>query len=99
MFARKNAAGRLELVLLDHGIFASVSDEGRLAYTRLWRGILDQDTELIRDACRDLNVTDYEMFTQMVTSRKFEDVMREDATLSTKSRTRNSEYVLLPESS
>lgn len=30
----------LELVLLDHGIYAEISDSTRLSYTKLWRGIL-----------------------------------------------------------
>ena len=40
LFVRKKQDGRLELVLLDHGIYTDLSEECRLAYTKLWRGIL-----------------------------------------------------------
>lgn len=40
LFARKTPAGKLELVLLDHGIYTELSQECRLAYVKLWRGIL-----------------------------------------------------------
>ena len=40
LFARKDKNGNLEIVLLDHGIYTDLSTEGRLGYTKLWRGIL-----------------------------------------------------------
>jgi aarF domain-containing kinase len=43
LFVRKDAKGELELVLLDHGIYVELSETTRLAYTKLWRGILAQD--------------------------------------------------------
>ena len=43
MFVRRNAQGEVELVLLDHGIYADLSDELRINYASLWRGMLMQD--------------------------------------------------------
>lgn len=75
LFARKKADGELELVLLDHGIYTALSTECRLGYTKLWRGILTQDELLLKEASKELGAEGHELFTAMVTSRKFEDVM------------------------
>ena len=40
MFVRKNDHGELELVLLDHGIYAELDDNVRINYAGLWRGML-----------------------------------------------------------
>ena len=44
MFIRRKEGGRpdeVELVILDHGVYAELSDEARINYALLWRGILD----------------------------------------------------------
>ena len=33
----------LQIVLLDHGIYTNLTNEVRLGYTKLWRGILTQN--------------------------------------------------------
>jgi aarF domain-containing kinase len=40
MFVRKGENGDSEIVLLDHGIYTEMPTETRLAYNRLWRGVL-----------------------------------------------------------
>lgn len=44
MFIRKKEGGKpdeIELVLLDHGIYCELSDESRINYALLWRGVLN----------------------------------------------------------
>ena len=43
-------------MLLDHGIYAHLSDSSRVAYAKLWRGLLDQDEALIETAAKELGV-------------------------------------------
>jgi aarF domain-containing kinase len=40
LFARKDENGKLQLVILDHGIYTDLGDETRLSYNKMWRGIL-----------------------------------------------------------
>lgn len=40
LFVRQNSKGEALLVILDHGIYTELSEETRLSYTKLWRGIL-----------------------------------------------------------
>ncbi len=40
MFVRTKPNGEIELVVLDHGIYTNLTEETRLSYTKLWRGIL-----------------------------------------------------------
>ena len=56
MFVRKTGPGSrdIELVILDHGIYTSLPKDTRLAYTKLWRGMLAQDEALIKEASSDL---------------------------------------------
>ena len=37
---RKDGGEEIEIVILDHGIYTNLTKETRLAYTKLWRGIL-----------------------------------------------------------
>jgi len=51
MFIRRKEGGGpddIELVLLDHGLYCELTDESRVNYAVLWRGILNQDEELIK---------------------------------------------------
>jgi len=38
----------VEVVLLDHGIYTDLTDETRLSYNKLWRGILTQNEMKIK---------------------------------------------------
>ena len=40
LFVRKRQDGACELVILDHGIYTELTQETKLSYTKLWRGIL-----------------------------------------------------------
>ena len=55
LMVRPKGNGDCELVLLDHGIYTELPEETRLAYTRLWRGIIGQDPEMIKEASLDLD--------------------------------------------
>lgn len=41
VYVRKNDQGKAVIVLLDHGSYQELDDKTRLAYTKLWRGILE----------------------------------------------------------
>ena len=80
MMIRKHPTikGKLELVLLDHGIYADITKSSRLSYTKLWRGILSQDEDMIKTASRELDVQFPELFASMVVNRRYEDIMNSD---------------------
>lgn len=86
LFVRKDSKNKLELVLLDHGIYQDLSDECRLAYTKLWRGILTQDESVIREAAKEFGTKEHELFTAMITARRYEDVMDESKKTKLKAR-------------
>ena len=65
----------IQVVLLDHGIYTNLTTATRLSYTKLWRGILTQNEQRIREASIELGADFYELFTSMIVNRKYEDVM------------------------
>lgn len=79
LFVRKTGPGSrdFELVILDHGIYTDLPESTRLSYTKLWRGVLAQDEQLIREASSDLGCDFHQLFASMVVNRKFEDIMDE----------------------
>lgn len=85
MFVRtyKNAQGKddIQLVILDHGIYTDLTEETRLSYTKLWRGILSQDEEIIKQSSKELGADFYELFTAMIVNRTYDDVMDKDKTV------------------
>jgi aarF domain-containing kinase len=46
--------GQMELVILDHGIYTDLTEETRLSYNKLWRGILAQDENQIKEASNEM---------------------------------------------
>ena len=89
MFVRKKEGGGpddIELILLDHGIYAILTDETRINYALLWRGILDQDEQMIRSSSKALGADLHDLFAAMIADRKYEDLMDESKKLKLKSR-------------
>ena len=76
----------LEIVLLDHGIYTQLTNETRLSYTTLWRGLLTQDERKIRNSSKELGADFYELFSAMIVGRKYEDIMDPENKFKTKSR-------------
>lgn len=75
---RKKADGGCQLVLLDHGIYTELPKDTRLSYAKLWRGVLSQDDEMLREASTALGCDFHQLFTSMVVNRKYEDVMNKE---------------------
>ncbi len=86
LFARKDEYGKLQLVILDHGIYTDLGDETRLSYNKMWRGILSQDESIIKAASKEMGADFYQLFTAMVVNRKYEDVMDKDKKQKMKAR-------------
>jgi predicted unusual protein kinase regulating ubiquinone biosynthesis (AarF/ABC1/UbiB family) len=62
----------LKIILLDHGIYTELTDEVRLNYTKLWRGILSQNEKQIEEAGVALGAKDKKLFTSVITQKKYE---------------------------
>lgn len=77
MFVRKRE-GRLQLVLLDHGLMKEFDESFRYNYAMLWRGIIRQDSRMLELAAKNLQIEDYKLFSAMLTSRTYADLMRTD---------------------
>lgn len=80
MFARKGPYGKkgetiTQLILLDHGLYRELSERLRYGYSLLWKGILNQDEEDIRKASKIFGVKNHYIFTAMITSKDWSDVM------------------------
>ena len=73
----------LKVILLDHGIYTQLTDQVRMDYTKLWRGILSQNEQMIQEAGVALGAKDKELFTAVITQKKYEQVMDEDKTYNT----------------
>lgn len=90
MFVRKKKNAKndndLELVILDHGLYTNLTEETRLSYTKLWRGILSQDEPMIKEASKELGADFFELFTAMIVNRTYDDVMNQEKHAQTKQR-------------
>ena len=60
-------------MLLDHGLYTELKDETRLSYTKLWRGILTQNEEQIKEASREIvGERYYQVFTTMIVAESYD---------------------------
>ena len=70
---RKNEA---EVVLLDHGLYAELSNEFRWEYSKLWLAILNRDKIAMQRHCTNLGVDDmYGLLACMVSGRTWDTIM------------------------
>jgi aarF domain-containing kinase len=77
-------SGRTQLVLLDHGLYKTLTDDFRLDYCHLWLGLINRDEEAIAEFSQRLGVKDYMLFASMLTARAWHTVKEESAGLGSK---------------
>ncbi|KAL5272199.1 hypothetical protein ACHWQZ_G000429 [Mnemiopsis leidyi] len=67
--------GKTLLVLLDHGLYQSLTDDFRINYCKLWQALLNGDTDRIKTQADRLGVGKYYgLFACMVASRTWDDI-------------------------
>lgn len=65
-----------EIVLLDHGLYANLSNEFRWEYSKLWLAILDGDKAAMQTHCAKLGVADlYGLLACMISGRSWNTIM------------------------
>lgn len=72
----RNHDSQAEIILLDHGLYANLSDQFRWDYSKLWLAILDGDQAAMKEYCTRLGVADYYgLLSCMVSGRTWETIM------------------------
>ncbi|KAI5731827.1 hypothetical protein M8J77_016716 [Diaphorina citri] len=70
---RAQSSNSAELILLDHGLYASLTDDFRTEYAKLWLSILNKDKVAMKEHCTKLGVGDmYGLFACMVSGRSWD---------------------------
>uniref|UniRef100_A0AC11AYC7 AarF domain containing kinase 1 n=1 Tax=Ovis aries TaxID=9940 RepID=A0AC11AYC7_SHEEP len=69
--------GKVEIVLLDHGLYQALTEEFRLDYCRLWQSLIWTDMQGVRKYGQRLGAGDlYPLFACMLTARSWDAVNR-----------------------
>ncbi|XP_068821413.1 aarF domain-containing protein kinase 1 isoform X2 [Capricornis sumatraensis] len=69
--------GKVEIVLLDHGLYQALTEEFRLDYCRLWQALIWTDMQGVRKYGQRLGAGDlYPLFACMLTARSWDAVNR-----------------------
>lgn len=72
----RNRDSQAEIVLLDHGLYADLSDQFRWDYSKLWLAILDGDRVAMKEYCTRLGVADYYgLLSCMISGRTWDTIM------------------------
>jgi len=72
----RNRDSQAEIILLDHGLYADLSDQFRWDYSKLWLAILDSDRVAMKKYCSRLGGEDYYgLLSIMVSGRTWETIM------------------------
>uniref|UniRef100_A0A914XMU8 Protein kinase domain-containing protein n=1 Tax=Plectus sambesii TaxID=2011161 RepID=A0A914XMU8_9BILA len=75
VLVNKKPNGSVELVLLDHGLYITLTDDFRLNYANLWLALLKPDQDAIKYWSKKMGVGDlYGLFACMVTARSWKSV-------------------------
>ncbi|KAF2363780.1 UbiB domain [Trinorchestia longiramus] len=77
VLVRAQERGGVQIILLDHGLYARVSDSIRRSYSQFWLAILGKDVDGIAKYGRELGVGDLSgLFACMVTARSWDSITR-----------------------
>lgn len=73
ILVRKSEKGSTDIVLLDHGLYATLSDDFRYEYAQLWISILNRDMQSMAIHSTALGVPNlFWLFASMVTGRSWD---------------------------
>lgn len=77
ILVKKNDSGSTDLVLLDHGLYANLTDNFRYEYSKLWMSILRVDQPAMRIHSMNLGIQGnlYALFACMLTGRPWTSVV------------------------
>lgn len=78
ILVKKSADNKAEIILLDHGLYATLTPKFRYEYAKLWLSILNVDREAMRQHSMSLGIKGdlYGLFACMVTGRPWELVVQ-----------------------
>ncbi|XP_049852215.1 aarF domain-containing protein kinase 1-like [Schistocerca gregaria] len=62
---------KIEICLLDNGLYRRYSEDFCLDYAKLWMAILRQDEDAMAESARRMGVTDYRLFASIITARSW----------------------------
>lgn len=68
---------KLQLILLDHGLYKYLKKSLRLSYSYLWKGIITQNEEMVKKAVKEIGIDNvyYRLFAGMVTAQNWDTLM------------------------
>ena len=66
IFVRKDERGKVQLVLLDHGLYETVTEDIRYNLSRFWEAIVLRDYKAMKKFSDRLHVTDYKRFAEIL---------------------------------
>jgi aarF domain-containing kinase len=73
LFVQKDGKGGWQLVLLDNGLYAELSEVTRFNYSKMWVGIINRDEDMLKESTEKLGVGfAHRLFTAMVTKQSYE---------------------------
>ncbi|XP_054736771.1 aarF domain-containing kinase 1 [Anastrepha obliqua] len=78
ILVHKSPKGEVEIILLDHGLYANLTDKFRYEYSKLWLSILNVDRQAMRVHSQNLGIKGdlYGLFACMVTGRPWETLIQ-----------------------
>ncbi|XP_030377702.1 uncharacterized aarF domain-containing protein kinase 1 [Scaptodrosophila lebanonensis] len=78
ILVRRTPKHNVEIILLDHGLYANLSDKFRYEYSNLWLSILNVDRQAMRKHSANLGIKGdlYGLFACMVTGRPWETLLQ-----------------------
>lgn len=76
IFVVKNGKNDYKLVLLDNGLYATLSDKTRINYAKMWKGIITRNESLLQESTNNLGVGfAFRLFTAMITNQTYDNAI------------------------
>ncbi|KAF0981425.1 hypothetical protein FDP41_012082 [Naegleria fowleri] len=71
--AHPNYKNRVQVVLIDHGLYQKLSHDFSVNFGRFWRALVLKDNVFVKKYCQDLGIEDYQLYASIILMRGYDD--------------------------
>ncbi|KAG2373125.1 hypothetical protein C9374_012857 [Naegleria lovaniensis] len=71
--AHPSHKNRVQVVLLDHGLYQHLSHDFTINFAKFWRALVLNDNVFVKTYCQDLGIEDYQLYASIILMRGYDD--------------------------
>lgn len=71
----KRGNRNLKIILLNHSIYKEIDDDLKYHYLNLWRGIINNDKQILQRVCNNLGIENPDLFLSIIVAQNYNNLI------------------------